>query len=270
MTDLPPARLDIIFARDVARAVILRVGPSKHTRMILWDTRHDTFTDGQWVKHRIYADRSRVSPDGRHFVYCGFRGLRPDGRALGGYTAISRPPWFTALWFHAQGDTWGGGGTFVDNRHVWLHLPYPREALTLPTPASVTPVFDPRTHLAHGRDSVTAENRVPEFLVTADGKRAPIKRADLQRLREEAAQPGFQPAFIGHGQTARPDWYDTRDGCLYRRHADGTETLLRDFNAMRFEPVVAPYEGVPVRRRPVPGRPPAFFKRKHDPALPSD
>lgn len=270
MTERPPARLDVIFARDVPRALILRIGPSKHTRMILWDTRHDTFEDGQWVKHRIYSERCALSPDGRHVVYAGFRALRPDRRTLGGYTAIARPPYFTALWFHAQEDTWGGGGTFVDNRHVWLHLPYPGGALSLPAPEGLTPVYDPRTHPAYDRDAVTAVNRVPEFLVTADGQRARIKRADLERLRDSATQPGFRPMFIGHGQPDWPEWCQIRNGCLFRRHADGSETLLRDFNPMRFEPIVAPYSGVPVRRRSSALRTPAFFKRKHDPALPND
>ncbi|GAB4265459.1 MAG: hypothetical protein Kow0013_13630 [Pararhodobacter sp.] len=280
MPDLPPARLEILFARDVPRAVILRTGPSRHTRMILWDTRRDAFTDGQWVKHRIYAQRCHLSPDGKHFVYCGFRPFRPDGRSLGGYTAISRPPFFTALWFHAQHDTWGGGGTFVDNRNVWLHLPYPGEALSAPPPPGLIPVFHPATHPAHGRKG-RSWGMVPEFLVTGDGKRAALRRADLDRLRAEQEAPGFDKAFIGHGQPDWPDWCVVRDGCLYRRQADGTETLLRDFNAMRFEPVEAPYRGVPVLTRPARAKAPlrsrtpaphapAFFKPLKDPALPND
>ena len=114
MTGKPVIRLHLFFARDNDRAVILRQGPSRTFRMILWYRDGDIFEDGQWLKHKVYAERCDLSPDGRHFIFFALNGDW-GGRAQGAYTAISRPPWFTALALFPQGDTWAGGGVFLDN-----------------------------------------------------------------------------------------------------------------------------------------------------------
>ncbi|CUH67176.1 hypothetical protein TG4357_02851 [Thalassovita gelatinovora] len=107
-------RLHIYDAAEAPVSVILRQGPSKHTRMIFWDRRDDSFIDGQWTKHKVYLDRCDLSPDGRYFIYFQLNNRWKDASA-GSYTAISRPPYFTALALYPQGDTWGGGGYFVSN-----------------------------------------------------------------------------------------------------------------------------------------------------------
>ncbi len=96
------------------KAVLLRRGPSNHVRMILWDMKKDRFTPGQWLKKRVYERRCDLSPDGRLFIY-----FAADYKAgPGSWTAISRPPYFTALSMWQKGDGWGGGGLFSDDGRI--------------------------------------------------------------------------------------------------------------------------------------------------------
>ncbi len=65
MSSAPTLRLHLFFATQNDRAVILRQGPSKLFRMILWHRDTDRFEDGQWLKHKVYPDRCALSPDGQ-------------------------------------------------------------------------------------------------------------------------------------------------------------------------------------------------------------
>jgi len=110
--------LFVIFAREAYEAVILRRGPSAWYHVVRWNTQSDTFTPGAWLRGRIYAEKSDISPDGE-LLLC----FMHQGRKLGtGYkdswNAISRSPWLHALWLLPQGTTYGGGGRFTDNRSV--------------------------------------------------------------------------------------------------------------------------------------------------------
>lgn len=115
-------RLSVFLAADAPKGVILRRGPSEWVQLILWDTATDTFTTGQWFKGRIYDEKCDLSPDGSKFIYFAAKHGK-YGKTKDGYTptwtAISRPPYFTALalWPDNSG-TWGGGGYFRDNRTV--------------------------------------------------------------------------------------------------------------------------------------------------------
>jgi len=68
----------------------------------------------------MYPDRCDLSPDGNLFVY--FAGkFRDDNNGYGRtWTAVSRPPYLTALALWPIGDTWGGGGVFLDNHTLRL------------------------------------------------------------------------------------------------------------------------------------------------------
>ena len=109
------ARLHVLLARDAPYAVILRRGPAKSVCTIGWDRTNDTFQVGQWLRGRIYEQRCDLSPDGRHLLYFALNG-RWSSETRGAYTAISRAPYLKALSLYPQGDTWGGGGVFLDNR----------------------------------------------------------------------------------------------------------------------------------------------------------
>jgi hypothetical protein len=140
-----PARLFMIMARQASTAVILRRGPSKWTQLIQWHTAEDRFEPGQWFKGRIYERRCDLSPDGTKLIYFA---SKFDGRTVRdrsytyAWTAVSKPPWFTALALWPKGDCWHGGGLFENDLAVFLNhhpdqaTPHPNH---LPGRLKVTP-----------------------------------------------------------------------------------------------------------------------------------
>lgn len=108
-----PARLFMIFARRSPTAVIFRRGPSKWVQLIKWNTATDLFESGQWFNGRIYERRSDLSPDGSLLIYfaqkISARSMQ-DAEYTYAWTAISRPPFLTALALWPKGDCWHGGG----------------------------------------------------------------------------------------------------------------------------------------------------------------
>jgi hypothetical protein len=222
MSTKPTLRLHLFHARESSRTVILRQGPSRTYRMILWDRDGDRFQDGQWLKHKVYIERCDISPDGEHFLYFALN-ARWAEPSKGAYTAICKTPYFTALRLYPQGDTWGGGGCFIDSIRFYI---------------------------------ATADS-TPDII----GAEAPLER--VFRARQTLFNPfdlsGFfdaignllQPDNTTRGQIAvglpSPAYaiepYETEGHCLYRRK-EGTRELIRDFSDMAFEPIVAPY-GLP-------------------------
>ncbi len=63
---------------------------------------------GQWLKGRVYERRCDLSPNGEYLAYFAASYKPPHSS----WTAISRPPYFTALALWPKGDAWGGGGLF--------------------------------------------------------------------------------------------------------------------------------------------------------------
>lgn len=166
----PPARLHFVLADDAKVGVVLRRGPTRWVQLYKWDTGTDVFTPGQWFKGRIYEKRCDLSPDGRLFIYFAAKhnettnaetlawlnelmsGNRSESTRYYtcSWTAVSRPPYFTALALWPKGDCWAGGGVFETNREVWLNHPagldLPHED-HLPTRLGVHTIVD-----AHGED----------------------------------------------------------------------------------------------------------------------
>ncbi|WP_197424843.1 hypothetical protein [Bordetella sp. N] len=92
--------------------------------MIRWDLRNDTFEHGQWLKGRIYERRCDLSPSGRLLVYFAATNRAP----LGSWTAVSKPPFLTALALWPKTDSWGGGGVFENEDTLLLnHTPADEE-----------------------------------------------------------------------------------------------------------------------------------------------
>lgn len=117
------ARLFVLRASNAPIAVILRRGPSDWVQMIHWDTKRDIFTPGQWFHGRIYEHKCDISPNGQYFVYDAWK---PNNRLTNPdygdrWTAICKPPYFTALalWPHQQ--RIGGGGYFKSNKELLLN-----------------------------------------------------------------------------------------------------------------------------------------------------
>jgi hypothetical protein len=117
VSEVPP-RLSILLAASAPVAVVLRRGPTDWVQVTKWDTSRDTFDDGAWFHGHIYPERSGLSPDGRLMVYfaCKHQWLHTDPC----WTAISRPPWLTALAMWPQMDAMHGGGYFEKNSSVVL------------------------------------------------------------------------------------------------------------------------------------------------------
>ncbi|WP_210270239.1 hypothetical protein [Aureimonas sp. ME7] len=111
-------RLYVILARDAPTGVVFRRGPSKHVQLLSWDLRTDRVTSGQWLKGRIYERRCDLSPSGDLLVYLATK--YPN--EFEAWTAVSRPPYLTALalWPKRNG-TYGGGGLFEDETRLLLN-----------------------------------------------------------------------------------------------------------------------------------------------------
>ena len=117
-----PCRLSVFISRKSTTAVVLRRGPSAWAQLTLWDRKNDTFTHGQWFHGRVFERRCDLSPDGRLFIYFAAKhGRGPDRDGIGeAWTAISRPPYFTALALWPNLGSWYGGGVFKTDKLVEL------------------------------------------------------------------------------------------------------------------------------------------------------
>lgn len=221
----PPCRLSLVFAHDAPIAVILRRGPSKWVEVVKWRTDTDEFEHGHWFHGHIYGERCGLSPNGELFVYFAMKQGRVDTE--NGYqqtfTAVSRPPYLTALAMWPHGDTWGGGGRFVDNRT--LRLAYGGAGHT-----SHSGVADTEIYMASLPD---AHPRHPPRPLTVE--------TDLERYKPDA---GFldrmDPGGAWIGRDHRQRRIVARDGCILVVEPNGVETLLRDFRRDARRAVIAP------------------------------
>jgi hypothetical protein len=110
-------RIHFLWARNAPEGVVFRRGPSKHVQLLRWNLKTDKIEAGQWFKGRIYERRCDLSPSGEFLIY--FAGKYKEPYRT--WTAISRPPYFSALALWPKGDAWGGGGLFKDNSTVLLN-----------------------------------------------------------------------------------------------------------------------------------------------------
>ncbi|MBB4010433.1 hypothetical protein [Allorhizobium taibaishanense] len=124
-----------IIARDARTGVIFRRGPSRQVQLIRWDLRDDTFEHGQWLKGRVYERRCDLSPSGRLLVYFAATNRPP----YGSWTAISKPPFFTALALWPKGNAWGGGGVFEGEDTLLLNHSFERDNVELADGFSLKP-----------------------------------------------------------------------------------------------------------------------------------
>jgi hypothetical protein len=113
----PAARLYVLLARKSSEGVVCRRGPSKQVLLIKWNLNDDTFEFGQWLKGRVYERRCDLSPEGNMLLYFAANWRKP----YQSWSAISRPPFFTALALWPKGDGWGGGGRFLSRDRVELN-----------------------------------------------------------------------------------------------------------------------------------------------------
>ena len=148
-----PARLFMIFARKAPKAIIFRRGPSGWVQLISWDTRSDEFEAGHWFRGRIYERRSDLSPNGSLLIYFAQKitaASQKDTEYTYAWTAISKPPYLTALALWPKGNCWHGGGSFKNGRIVLLnHRPEVAKAHKKHKPHRLLVKANPN---AHGED----------------------------------------------------------------------------------------------------------------------
>jgi hypothetical protein len=100
------------------------VGLPHWVQLIKWNTESDAFEFGQWFHGRIYERRADLSPDGSLLIYFAQK-ISPqtlkDQEFTHSWTAISKPPYFTALALWPKGQSWDGGGLFKNNKTVLLN-----------------------------------------------------------------------------------------------------------------------------------------------------
>ncbi len=215
MNTPPTISLELVHARQSPRTVILRRGPSKLVRCILWHRDTDRFEDGQWLKGRVWVGEGGLSPDGEHLIYLAHKENWQGSEVGYWYTVISRPPWFTALALYPDGMFYGEGGYFLDEKRYVIngnqkgrdHIGKARE---LEQVLKVEPSGSNTLGYAH-----------------LDGRRVNLRAGDIAYLSGEA--PVMPPEDIR-----------TEAGRLYRG-----DTLIRDFTDMSFEPLRAPYDDRP-------------------------
>ncbi|MCA9625634.1 MAG: hypothetical protein KC731_41715 [Myxococcales bacterium] len=123
-----------IVARDADLVIVLRRGPSRHVRLLRWDLRRDEVEGGQWLMGTVTFGACSLSPKGELLVYVARKGSRT-------FTAVSRPPYFTALAFWESELPWTGGGFFVDDDHLVLGVTHEPNQGSLPPRLKISDIW---------------------------------------------------------------------------------------------------------------------------------
>lgn len=185
-------RISVLLARKSSTAVVFRRGPSKSVAVISWDTDRDEFRLGQWLKGRIYEHRCDLSPSGQKLIH--FVGAYRN--VMRTWTAVSRPPFLTALLLWPKGDAWGGGGLFEDERTILLnHGGLQREladGFNVPRSVTVNPLG---IHAGRGEDNPIWSTRLAR-----DGWQ--LKRKG--KYRENKGRPRLWIEYIEKEVLAKP------------------------------------------------------------------
>jgi len=241
--------------------------------MSKWNLKNDTFEHGQWFRGRVFDGTCDISPDGNYFIYGAYRENRGyiQDRDIGWcWSAVSTPPYFTALALWGGSVNHGGGGRFLSDSQIainvwsapengWQYLPtkgaLPRNVKVAPHELRATahPDQDLWVHrgwrVEEGR-TVARDNPKLDFMV--------LKKK--LRLKGDNPVPGLSGHFqyyvetktgpVGLAEVTWADW-DYRERLVFARGgklfvADmaklGFEMAveLADFNDMAPEEILAP------------------------------
>ncbi len=184
-----------IIARKAPVAVLFRRGPSQFVQLLKWNLSDDTFEHGQWLNGRIYERRADLSPSGKLVIYFAAKFKGP----MTTWTAISKPPYLTAIALWEGMGAWGGGGLFDDETHVQLNHSITRmrlsETFKLPEGVKVVPCGESS---GSGEDSPIMDMRMERdgWTQTQSGEECfefdPFSQHDnLQELEALQEQFGF-------------------------------------------------------------------------------
>ncbi|MEO8670475.1 MAG: hypothetical protein ABI411_04105 [Tahibacter sp.] len=251
----PSTKIRIRFASNGTRAVILREGPAKWTRMLCWDTRDDTIVPGQWIRSSIpYFDVNSDATLILAFVQSYRR--KPD---YGTWVALSRPPWFTASAVWQIGDSWGGHCRFISDHHVYIEaglrpVTLSQGALGRRMRWSSDPAFQDRRvwSLQHGWTAETLDGvaclvkRCKYAGIEVRCGREPVDscmvlyRIDGKR-RIRLAE--FETVYFGEFDASGRFVFSRRDGRVHRASLRRNALIVEevcDLSAMRPEAIKAP------------------------------
>jgi hypothetical protein len=282
LTSAPPryaTRLSVLFACHAPLAVVLRRGPKRHFRLILWDLTNDTFELGQWMKGQVAL--CDLAPDGQKVLYWAAQYHRPSTpthpralathnyepldsvpvpnpkrirrrvpryqrfdavahgnirpRTMGNsWTAISTPPYFTALALWPSDGNWTGGGVFVSQRIIAINE----------KPEAMTPIQ--KVPMPRSIQIQRVDTTQPVPLSAIRPVRARPDRP-VSSSWDNLVANGFEPEWLS--EHAAPDLVFAASGCLYRlANAQSVPAsawqarakLLYDFRQMSFEQMIAP------------------------------
>jgi hypothetical protein len=206
-----------VVARAAPRVVLIRRGPSKQVLLLTWDTVNHQFHAGQWFKGRIYEERCDLSPSGEKFVYLAANEKPP----LHSWTAVSRPPYLTALCLWKNLGTWGGGGLFESERLIQLNKMggmNPEEGFRMPKDVRAVPIAP---WAGGGEDDPIASMRMKrDGWVLADrGTRTEYKHGSKyswefvqpERWRKTCGKATLERRLLGIGELNGP-WYAREHG----------------------------------------------------------
>ena len=209
-------RLYVILARAAPVAVVFRRGPARRVQIVKWATDSDTFEEGQWFHGRIYERRCDLSPDGSLLVYFAQK-INPRTTVSTysyAWTAVSKPPFLTALALWPKGDSWNGGGLF---KSAWSLLLNHLDTDPWPHPQHLPPK---RLRVSHG--------------AFPRGEDGPILAARMTRDGWKLVQSGSYPWRGGRPRTLRPE--------VWTRTAPNREsTLVQSLDELDFEALGGPY-----------------------------
>lgn len=137
--------------------MVFRRGPSRQVAILRWWLDSDTVELGHWFRGRIYERRCDLSPDGELLVYFAAKYREP----LATWTAVSRPPFLTALALWPNGSGWGGGGLFRSSQDLGLN--HQADKCRATDPSNLPPGFavSPYAEYAgHGEDNPICFHRM--------------------------------------------------------------------------------------------------------------
>ncbi len=126
-------------------------------QLLKWNLSDDTFEHGQWLNGRIYERRADLSPSGQYMIYFAAKFKGP----MTSWTAISKPPYLTAIALWEGMGAWGGGGLFDDETHIQLNHSVTRmrlsDTFSLPESINVIPCGE---NSGSGEDSPIMDMRM--------------------------------------------------------------------------------------------------------------
>lgn len=246
----PLTRLFVLLASESDFALVLRRGPSKQSATLGWNRANDTFQLGQWLKGKIDFESCDLSPDGLYFLY---EALKYGGfyETRGRYTVLSRAPYLKKI------QLWGPyafGGVFCDSSCFRLNKNQEPTTFSLPalTPIETTTASNSRGFICGGVQGFRRER--DGWTLQSDALRQLWRKScgdwALFWSTPDSYELRYEDDIVMSGQWQWADFDPPRnrlcfalDGQLWSVSLQpGAEpVMLHDFNAMRFEPRVAPY-----------------------------